>query len=199
MAYQITRWEINNMLDKTGDDFIHFDVYVALNNNPEISIPIIISFDDLVGHIKPIAPAEYDYINKIRSGMHGYGPKHSKVLAVLQEEGYDLFPYLQTYITENMVEEHSEYDKRLQASPKDSLKKALALLEAYQDEMKKENIRHTNFLDQLDKTLHELTFSHYPELFEKGNDIVEAYRNHLTRTTLDFARKIDKLMHGKLQ
>ncbi len=199
MAYQITRWEIKNMLDETGDDFIHFQVFVALNNDPEIAIPIVISFDDLVEHIKPLSPSEYDYIKKIRSNMHGYGPKHSKILEVLQEEGYDISPYLQTYITENMVEEHYEYEKRLQTNPKESLKKALAMLAAYQEEMKKENLRYTNFLDQLDKTLHELTFNHYPELFEKGNDIVEAYRNHLTRTTLDFARRIDKFMHGKLQ
>jgi hypothetical protein len=198
MAYQITRWEIKDMLDETGDDFAHFYVFVALNDNSEISIPIIIGLDDVIGHIKPISPAEYNYIQKIRSNMHGYGPKHSKVLAVLQEEGYDFFPYLQTYITEDMVKRHTEYEKKLQAMPERFVQKASNLFSFDLAEMKAENLRYTKFLDQLDKTMHELTFSYYPELFEKGDDIIKAYKNHLTRTTLQFAGNIDKLMHGKL-
>lgn len=63
------------------------------------------------------------------------------------------------------------------------------------DDMKESNIKMSQFTEEVDQVLHELTLKHFPELFENGNECIEAYRSHLITTTLDFVEGIDEILN----
>jgi hypothetical protein len=199
MKAQLTRYTINNMLEETGHDYILIHVFFKTDSRSETTNPIIFSYDDWHRYIKTIDEAAYDYLTKIRSGIHGYGPKHSAVFKVIEAENFDLEPYIKTYVeglTDLFIEQHYEWCDRL-SNPETVEKAAVAFEKINQlvdEDYKNQNIKTDQFIDEVDQTLHELTFKYFPDLFEKGEKYIEEYRSILSRTTLSFYEAIDKLM-----
>jgi hypothetical protein len=199
MTYKISRWHIENSLETFGDDWASFHVYFA-KDNAEMMMPIIVPLEHVLDHIQKTAPAEYQYIKDIKKNIRGYGPKHSRILKALDEEGYDFSPHLQGMFNQDQLAEHAEYNKRLATLPVNKeLEKKMAELDEMVANMKESNKKYVRFLDAIDKQLHELTFEFYPELFEKGEAIVERYEYKLGFVVRMFAEAIDKLLHGKLE
>lgn len=202
MKTQITKYTIENMLEDTGHDYINFHIFFKTKNRPETTRPFFLPYDNLHYYIKKIDEHAYDYLTKIRYNIHGYGPKHSKVFKVIEAENFDLEPYMQSYLeelTDLEIEQHYEWSERL--SNPEIVEKAAAALEnikqVVNDDFKNNNIKSSEFMDELDQTLHELTFRYFPDLFEKGEEHIKSYRNILSRTTMSFYEDIDKLRHEK--
>ena len=198
MKTQITKYTIENMLEDTGDDYIILYVFFKTKDRAETTRPYFLPYYILHRYIKTIDEPAYDYLTKIRSNIHGYGPKHSKVFKVIEAENFDLEPYMQSYLealTDLEIEQHYEWSDRL--SNPEIVEKAAAALEnikqVVNDDYKNNNIKSSEFMDELDQTLHELTFKYFPDLFEKGEEHIKSYRNILSRTTMSFYDGIDKL------
>ena len=60
------------------------------------------------------------------------------------------------------------------------------------------NIKMEQFTDALDQTIHELVFKYYPEIFDKTEEHIGAYRKELYYTTTGFVEKIDKIMNDAI-
>jgi hypothetical protein len=200
MKAQLTKYTIKNMLEDTGDDYIFLHVFFKTEDCAETTSPMFLPYDNLHRYIKTIDEPAHDYLAKIRSNIHGYGPKHSKVFEVIEAENFDLEPYIKSCLEELtplFIEQHYEWCDRL--SNPQTMEKAAATFEninqVVNDDYKNDNIKTSQFIDELDQTLHELTFKYFPDLFEKGEKHIEEYRNILSKSTLSFCEAIDKLRY----
>jgi hypothetical protein len=195
-----TRYETRNLLEDLGEDVVHFIIYFKTEELPEVRLGILFPYRKLLHFIEETDYPTYEYLTKIRSSMTGYGPKETKVLAKIEEEGFDLEPFLKSYLEskdEVYIAQHLESNNSIDSAQHQEKAKNIikeidgALGESYASR----NIKWHNYIDELDQTIHELTFRYYPELFEKGEEKIKDYRDALIRTTLDFSGKVDKILN----
>lgn len=196
-----TRYKLDSTLDTTGDDFIFIYVFFHTETHPEVYIPMMFTLDQLIDFILSQDPETGAYLKQIRVGLRGYGPKHSKVLEILTEEGFDLEPYIFRMVeskdTEE-IEDHLEWCDRLrtpehQQNIRDSVEHFNNSLD---QNMITKQMTMNNFRDEMDQTLHELVLKYFPTLFEMDKKNIEAYKDTLVRVTLQFSEEIDKIMHN---
>lgn len=200
MNPQLTQYTIKNMLEDTGDDYIFLHVFFKTEIRSETSSPLLVAYVDLQRFIATINEPAYNYLSKIRSNIQGYGPKHSKVFKVIEAENFDLEPYIKKYIaslTDLFVEQHYEWCDRI--SNPENVEKATEAFEkinqVVNSDYRNDVIKADEFIDKVDQTLHELTLKYFPELFEKQEKYIDAYRDILFKTTMNFYKSIDKLRH----
>ena len=189
-----------NLLEELGEDNISFRVFFKTENELVCSIPIILFYEDLLYSLKETDEEIYTYLKKIRSNIHGYGLKHSKIFEVLNNEGFDIQPYLVRYISqldEDFINAHLEWVARISTpeNQANAQKNIATIKNSLPSNYAQYNIKLNQFRDDVDQKLHELTFNYFPELFEKSDDVLKTYKNTLINTTLDFSRQIDKLNH----
>ena len=197
-----TRYETSNLLKDLGEDVVHFQIYFKTDELPEVRIGILLPYSILIKFIRESNPSVYDYLIKIRHSLVGYGPKETKVLAKIEKEGFDLEPSIKSYFESKdtaYIDQHLEWIKQLNA-PK-TQEQAGIFLDKLADELgdnyAKEQIKWDEFIDEVDQTIHGLTFRYYPELFELGEEKINAYRSALISTTLDFTERLDKILNKK--
>jgi hypothetical protein len=196
-----TRYKLDSTLDTTGDDFIFIYVFFCTETHPEVYIPMMFTLDQLIDFISSEEQETGAYLKQIRTGLRGYGPKHSKVLEIITEEGFDLTPYIYQMVEskdDEEIEDHLEWCDRLRMPEnQQSIKESVEGLDKSLDEnMIKSHMTMNNFRDEMDQTLHELTLKYFPALFEMDQKNIEAYKDVLVRITLQFSEDIDKILHN---
>jgi len=196
-----TRYETSNLLEDLGEDVVHFKIYFRMDESPEVRIGILLSYHELSKFVKETNPSVYEYLSKIRYSMPGYGPKETKVLAKIEEEGFDLEPFIKKYFESKdavYISQHLEWVERLNVP--ETQEKAAEILESITSTMDEnyasKQIKWDNYVDELDQTIHELTFRYYPELFENGEETINEYRQALSLTTLSFTGTLDKILNA---
>ncbi|MFA6152344.1 MAG: hypothetical protein WC716_13550 [Chitinophagaceae bacterium] len=204
MKFCLSRYTLENNLESTGDDIVFIHAFVHLGDEKEIYLPIILTYYTLVEFIEMADPPVGKYLNRIRSGINGYGPKNSKIFKILQEENFDLDKYIIQYVEnkdQDYVEKHIEWVNRVQSLSEDEnrhIDKSVQSIEEFiTADYIKANINCDNFLDEFDQTVHELTLKFFPELFEKGEKYIFMYKQLLTNTTISYCSDIDKINAGK--
>ncbi len=202
MKAQFTRYEINNMIEDTGDDYIFIKIFFKTDNLPEVFMPISYPYEKLLKFIYTVDEPAYNYLNKIRNDMHGYGPKHSKIFKVIESESFDIEKYIILFLEsldENHITKHYDWCDRLQNQTPEAQQKQQEIIDdivsIVDEDYRLWNIKYEEFLDSIDQTLHELTLKFYPDLFEMGENYIEEYRDIISRATISFAQAIDKLRH----
>jgi len=128
----------------------------------------------------------YSYLQKIRTGIQGYGPKHSKVFKILAEEDFDFTVFIEAWledIDQTFLSKHIEWSENIsKAVPNPQVIEAFKRLEAFRGaDYIKNNIRLNDFRDASGQKLHELVFEYFPELFDKDQKIIDKYRSNLFR------------------
>jgi hypothetical protein len=202
MKVIMTRYSISGMLEETGDDINFIHIFFKIDDKPEYKMPYIVPYQDLLHFILETDKATGHYLDKIRSVIHGYGPKHSKVFKIMEDEGFNLEPFIIQYLEskdEVFFQQFDEWCSRLQFSSnqkevKDSFEK---LKSKVTPEYCLNNINKDAFKDALDQAIHETTLKYFPGLFEKGDKHIAAYKSKLMDTTFSFYSEIDKIMHDK--
>lgn len=196
-----TRYETSNLLEDLGEDVVHFKIYFRTDELPEVRFGILFPYSELVYFVKETNPPAYEYLIGIRSSIAGYGPKETKVLAKIEEEGFDLEPFIKAYLESRdavYISQHLEWIDRMNAP--ETQRQAGEALESIANTVGEnyasEQIKWDKYRDELDQTIHELTFRYFPELFEMGEEKIEAYRNALISTTLDFTDKLDGIVNA---
>ena len=91
--------EVLNLISKLGYKarYIKSNNFFKVEDKQEFQIPIIVPFDDLQDFVLQIDENAGKYLKNIRSSIRGYGPKHSKIFKVMQEENFDLEPFIYQY------------------------------------------------------------------------------------------------------
>ncbi len=203
MKAKLIRYEITNSLKELGWDMSNFHVFFQATNKTVAKTPFIIGYDRFHNFFKENKPEIYNYLTKIRSSISGYGTKHSKVIKILLDENFDFETHLQSYLNEiddDIIKAHYEHENRI-IKPEDqaAVKKMFeSFVQLIDEDFATSNIKMEQFTDALDQTIHELVFKYYPEIFDKTEEHISAYRKELYYTTTGFVEKIDKIMNDAI-
>ena len=196
-----TRYETSDFLEDLGEDVVQFKIYFRTDELPEVRFGILFPYRELVNFVRETNPSAYEYLTKIRTSIAGYGPKETKVLIKIEEEGFDVESFIKAYLESkdtDFISEHLERVARMNTP--ETQRQASKALESITNTVggnyATEQIKWDKYRDELDQTIHELTFGYFPELFEMGDEKIKAYRNALTSITLDFTEKLDKILNA---
>ncbi|WP_432670477.1 hypothetical protein [Flavobacterium sp. SM2513] len=195
-----TRYETSNLLEDLGQDVVHFKIYFRTDELPEVRFGILFPYRELVYFVKETNQPAYEYLTGIRSSIAGYGPKETKVLAKIAEEGFDVEPFIMAYLESKdavFISQHLEWIERLNApeAQRQASKALESISNAVGENYAREQIKGDKYRDELDQTIHELTFRYFPDLFEMGEEKIKAYQNALIATTIDFTDKLDRIIN----
>ena len=195
----LSRYEIKNMIEFSGDDITFIDIYYKTAKKPETLMPHSINYDKFHRFIQTVDVEAYNYLFKIRTSIGGYGPKHSKIFEVIDAENFDLKHYIHLFLatlTEDNIKQHYEwcesFTKKSNQEVAGKIRDKLDTL--INDDYKNYNLKFAKFKDEVDEKLHELMFNHFPEFFDSGATFLKDYKNILVNTTLSFTEKINNLM-----
>jgi hypothetical protein len=199
----VTRYRICNSLESTGDDMIFIHVFFRTDQLPEASMPVIFSLDELFEFISSKSESKGKYLKQIRNNITGYGPKHTRIVEIIEEEEFQLEPYIFLYVEEKKEDylvSHFEWCKRLNAPEnKQILRENNAKLSQLVNEDRvRYQIDFTRFQDEVDQALHLLTLKFFPSLFEMDQKNIEAYKDCLVDATLGFTERIDRILHNNI-
>jgi hypothetical protein len=195
MEFSFSHYTISNLLSELGEDvtFIH---YFYQKNEVVLVMPIILNLNEIFNFIKKTDFPAYQYIQKVRSDIGGYGPKHSKMFEVFEQEGFDMDRFLMVFANsfeDDMIAQHIE---KFQIKNNEGFNRAMKTLkEIATPNYIQENLKINNFTEAIDQKLHELTLEFYPEFFEKDIEYLNKYKSLLIDTTLRFVLDFDKLRH----
>ena len=186
--------------DLFGDDILRFKIYFKTETHPEFALPISPCFDTLKQHIEEHDKDVYTYLSGIRKTIQGYGPKHSKVFDILNNEGFDMLPHIIHFlesIFEEGIQRHVDlcYSIVTPTNQIDMEAKLKRLNNAIPSNARQYGRTLNEFTDQLDINIHETVLQFFPELLEKGEKHTKAYKYELISLVLNFSSHIDRLMH----
>lgn len=203
MKYTLTKFSIDNDLDFNGIDLSYINIFYCTSDGTEIDLPIIVPFETLFEFIKKEDIKAYMYLEKMRLSIRGYGPKHSKLLELIDSEGFDLIPYvikLFNEFDEDLFEKQVNLAKEISGLKGQEQIESLVeeLDDMVDNDLREYNIKIIDFTNDVDQALHEVTLKHFPEIFEKEKKYIEAYRDALIHNTLNFAKKIGNIINDEL-
>lgn len=195
----LTRYTYENMADVTGDDLVFLHIFFATPQQPEIAIPHILPYDKLLRFIQTQNSSVYEYLVSIRTTIGGYGPKQGEVFRIMADEGFLLEPYVQQYVESLSEEQITKHYKGMEQTQQNTPDES-QLLSSIQEELTPERIQQNQnwypYIEEIDQALHETTLRFYPNLAEQDRAFYTTYKELLSRTSLEFARQLDKLINN---
>jgi|GEM_PF-4566457 len=201
MKYTITNFSIDNELDITGIDLSYIHIFYCTSDGTEIEMPFIVPFEILFEFIKKEDTKAYLYLVKASLSIRGYGPKHSKLLEIIDSEGFDLTPYiirLFNRFDEDLFDKQVNMIKEISMlQDQEQVENVIEELDDMVDSDKEYNIKIIDFTNDVDQALHEVTLKYFPEIFEKDSKYIETYREALVDSTLHFAKKIENIINNE--
>lgn len=193
-TYTITQLTITNDLETLGNDCINFEVIVQQGGN---YFETKISYYRLHKYLKQFHPAIAKYFDDVRNNIAGFGPKETKVWAMLQAEEFDIMPYLHDYIenNNNHLEPLNEAPKPLTDEERKALKEKVAELDELVAGMRESNLKGIAFQDMLMEKLTAYVLEYYPEIFESEPKYIKELEGVLIDNILKLAEDIDTLAY----
>ena len=197
MYIELTRFEINNLLEETGDDIAFIKIFFTTIQIKETLIPLSIPFEKLTSFIEKVDGDAYQYLLKIRQTIGGYGSKHSKIFETIDREGFDLKPYIQDYLQsldESIINQHLEWCKtaiKNNASIQEKAEKIKAIITpSYIQDNKNKYL----YLEALDQAIHEVNLKYFPIIYQGNEAFINNYKSLLIDASLKFYEQLDKLI-----
>ncbi len=185
ITYTAFRIERKTLL---GGEYVSFYIEACL---PGGNAYFITTFDDYRKQLQSRHPELAAYIQDIRKGIGGYGPKEWEVLDVLEAEGFEFERYFIEYLDDKpeMVADEFERQQRLLSNPgvMRKLNENLEVLSQYEGG---DFINGDKFLDSLEKAILTWLMDNYPELTEAEPDDILALRTLMINHFRPFGEKV---------
>lgn len=195
-TFEIHNCQMRNMRHDTGDDMILWYVEVK---TPTYPVQLTVWFDNLQNYCKEAHPEIHAYINSIRKGIIGLGPKHGRVMDVLLEEGFEPLPLIKEYIqNECDLERYHRHDLKLRetigkTTERKKLEHKTESLRFLANDMKGNAIRLEDFTDQVMEYLGTEVAQQFPEIFNAQPELIEAFHTKLVDWMLNIKKDIGTL------
>lgn len=142
----------------------------------------LVFFDQLWRWAKTVEPDVSAYFDQVRRGIPGWGPKHTGMFAVLDEEGFDVNPLLVRYILANFKMEdilkwHEKMAAQAVADPahQQALEAIVADLAESAEGMRTQMPRWEAFAGALLAFATEKAVEVYPEIINSGPEAGTRY------------------------
>ncbi len=196
--FELISTEQQSHLETSGDDWTFWWVKVK---TPNYEATVMVTFDSLMRYCESQHPEIGAYYKAVRRNVQGFGPKHSHMLAIMDEEGFDHLPYIIAYVKDCCnLEHHHQKDLQLKqqlSEPKeaDNLKAKVETLEQGMSSMRASTLRNAAFKDDLMTLLNNEVLERYPELFNSDPKYIKEVQGVLINTVLTFSSTIDSLAY----
>lgn len=194
--FEILSCTMSNLLDDTGDDIT---LWWLRLKTPEYEVDVSVWFERLMRYCQDAHPDTYAYFNSIRRGFIGLGPKHSKVMDVLNEEGFDLMPLIREYIGQcTDIEAHHQQHLKLLEMKRDpvqdkELTQKAESMSTLVRSMRESSIRIDAFTDQVMEYLGTEVATHFPEIFNSDPKYIKEFHGKLINWMLRIREDVDSL------
>lgn len=194
--FKILSTEQHSHLEDFGDDDVFWWVEVKTE---AYEVPVLVRFDSVITYCQQQHANIGGYYRSVRKNIKGLGPKHSKMFAIMDEEGFDQTPHIYNYIKDCIdLQKHHEHNLRLEqslATPVDAkkLKRSMKSLEQGMPSMRASAIRNTAFTDQILDILTNEVLERYPEIFNSDPEYITECEGILINAVIDLGTKIDSL------
>jgi hypothetical protein len=131
------------------------------------------------------------YIDDIRKGMSGYGPKEWEILDVLQEEGFDFERYFIEYLENNtdMVVDEIKRQTALSSNTvvQEQLEEKMQVFDKY---VQGNFINGSKFLDGLEKAVVTWLVDNYPEVMEGDPEDIAQIKSIMVNYMMPLGEKL---------
>ncbi len=194
--FEILSTEQRSHLKDTGDDMVFWWVQVK---TAEYTVPVLVDFDVVTYYCNKQHPNIGAYYSSVRKNVKGFGPKHSQMFAIMDEEGFDHLPHIYNYIKDCCdLQKYHERDLELKQtlSSHDNaqqLKAKVKSLEQHMPGMRSSTVRGIAFKDRVLDLLNIEVLERYPEIFNSDPKYITECQGILIDVILDLGSRIDSL------
>lgn len=198
MTVKLTRFEIKNYLEETGEDITNIALYFSTETSIESIVPYFFGYDKLLHFIGTIDIEAYQYLIKIRNNLGGYGFKHSQIFKIITEEGFDIVPFINLYfesLDKTLLQQHIEWEQNLKNQSGNTAITLKNLESHFTPKKIEKNKNKYIYLEEIDQAIHEITLRFFPEIINQDAAFLQRYKSIIVNTTLRFAENIDKLVN----
>lgn len=180
------------------DDFFiwHIDVVTAT-----YTVHVILSLTDIWRYCAQAHPEADQYMQAVRDGIDGSGPKHYEMLKVFEKDGFDMLPLASSYIKahKDLAALHA-HEVKMDARNKDpefikAMHEKHATLRTHVSPLADSAMRSDQLEDDLLAYLNNKVLDLYPELLEGDPELILALEEIITTTARNFAEAIDHLYY----
>jgi len=191
-TYENFRFEFEEDLDMVNIVFeLHF------TEPKELIVPKFITFRYIYKYIAKKNAALATYIDKLRSGIPGYGPNEIKLINMLNNDHIDLFDWTQKWYEEGgwAKAEFEQWEKIVKRSPEEQqkLEETVAMLDKRYDNMAKSIKRSRECCNELEKAVTTVILKFYPEIMESNSDIIHEFGYLFVSEIQDIENKAQQL------
>lgn len=188
--FTIISFEQTDMLNDTGDDIVFFHVDLEINKE---SFHCMVPFYKLQDHLAKNKPADADYFSGLRSSITGFGPKHTAMLSLAAEEGYDIEKAVMEYIGTGNIFDKLTPNKKLSDIEHANLTEQLKQVELLAQEGKPFNLRDITFKDAAMDLLNKKILEIYPEILNSRPEYITELKSLLINHVLKFGEAVNNL------
>ncbi|MBP9152325.1 MAG: hypothetical protein KBF73_08590 [Flavobacteriales bacterium] len=191
--FEIIECTRSSFQELTGDDMMTFEVTVKTDSYSQW---VIVSFDYLMRYCQQHRPEIGAYYSSVRRNIKGLGPKHSKMMDIMDEEGFDHLPHIHAYIADNcdlnLAHQREEELRKNPPNPKQVSKKVQSL-ESHFPSMRESRLRNDAFMDDLMEHLNNEALERFPEIFNSDPELIEEFHDKLIRWVRTIGGDLDSL------
>lgn len=194
--FEILSIEKQDHLQTFGDDCMFWWVQVKTK---AYVVSVHVSFDVVVAYCQQQHPEVGEYFRSVRRNVKGFGPKHSKMFEIMDEEGFDLLLHIYNYIKDCCdLEKYHEHELNMKQTMADQhlakkLETKVAALEQGMPAMRSSAIRNTAFKDDVLELLNNEVLERYPEIVNSDPKYIKELHGILVDAVLNLGSKIDTL------
>lgn len=176
-----------------GDDILDFGVTVQTDSYTQwVTVP----FDVVVAYCQQHRPKIGAYYSSVRSNIKGLGPKHSKMMEIMDEEGFDHLPHIHAYIAANYdldLAHEREQEMRKNTPDANQVSKKLESLGSHLPSLRQSSLRNEAFMDDLMEHLNVEVLERFPEIFNSDPELIEEFHGKLISWMKTIGSDLDSL------
>lgn len=189
-SFTITEWRVKDNLGDLGHDTITFYLDVVKEGQAYYGL---ITYRHIYKFCQQQLPDTGQYLTGVRNNITGFGPKETKVWAMLQAEEFDMEPLLYQFLAANPGWLMPRKTKPMTREQSEKLNKIVEDLGDSANTMRDGNIREIAFMDKLLEDLTAMVQEYYPEIFESDPEDILELENILVKNIQNLASDLDKI------
>lgn len=196
--FEIIDVKRENGLKKYGTDSLTWKVKLKTD---AYELEVGVDFDMMMKYCNFVHPEVGKYYSSVQTNIKGFGPKHSKMLAIMDEEGFDHLPHIHNFIKDsyNLEEWHQQALRNSENNADKAKAKELSdrfdALEAGLQALSGAAIRDTAFKDDLFDFLTKEVNTRFPEIFNSDPAHIMECKDILIREVMNIGDKINALAY----
>jgi hypothetical protein len=189
--FTIPNLSFNSMLEEAGDDIIIVQVDILIIDEIyEYFVP----FNQLRRHAGKYFPQQSAYIESVSRSLKGFGPKQTKWVSTLQEEGFDFMPllyhFVETYVS---MQELERLQNSTAGSSDEELEKKISEMTELLQANKALKLKYISFADTLMEYANTLALETYPEILDSKPEYILELEDILVKHVQKLSEALNEL------